>query len=131
MTERQTADPVFFAIAHPVRRDILDLALARDEVPIGALRTELGLTAPALSQHLRTLEAAGLIAIRRAGRRGFVRATPEPLIAIVDWMLRFRGRWSSTLDRLGAYLDGDLEPPLEHPGRRAATPVRSDRSEEA
>lgn len=124
MTERQTAEPVFFAIAHPVRREILDRALDAGEIGIAELRVALGVTGPALSQHLRTLEDAGLIAIRRDGRHGFVRATPEPLITIVDWMVRFRATWASQLDRLGAFLDGDLDNVARHPG-----PAPSDRSD--
>jgi DNA-binding transcriptional ArsR family regulator len=57
---------VFEAIAQPKRREILRL-LASGELPAGAIAARFAVTQPAISQHLRVLREAGLVAERREG----------------------------------------------------------------
>ncbi len=102
---RQESDPLVLAIAHPTRRRILELALETGEVEVSRLRAELELTFPALSQHLRVLREAGLLADRRAGRNVVYRLTPEPLLELVGWLRGFEAAWTAHLDRLGTYLE--------------------------
>jgi DNA-binding transcriptional ArsR family regulator len=99
------SDPLVLAIAHPTRRRILELALETGEVEVARLRTELDLTFPALSQHLRVLREAGLLSGRREGRTAVYRLTPEPLLELVAWLRGFEAAWASHLDRLGTYLE--------------------------
>jgi hypothetical protein len=73
------------------------------------------MSAPAVSQHLRVLEDAGLVAIRKAGRRRFYKLDPAPLRDVVTWADAFAAYFSARLDDLGAYLD------------RAATAAGADR----
>ncbi len=64
------------AIAEPRRRDILRLVLD-DEMSAGEIAAHFDVTRPAISQHLRVLEEAGLVAARREGRRRMYRWRPE------------------------------------------------------
>jgi DNA-binding transcriptional ArsR family regulator len=69
---------VFEAIAQPTRREILRL-LADDELSAGSVASHFAVTQPAISQHLKVLREAGLVAERREGTRRLYRVRPEGL----------------------------------------------------
>lgn len=98
------APDVFHAIADPNRRRLLDL-LGDEERCVRDLVPHLGITFGAVSQHLRVLRDAGLVAHRKQGRHRFYRATPEALAAVHRWTERYRAFWERRLERLGRYLD--------------------------
>jgi len=95
---------VFHAIAHPARRAMLT-ALRHGEHTASQLAAPFAMSAPAVSQHLRVLEDAGLVAIRKAGRRRFYKLDPAPLRDVVTWADAFAAYFAARLDDLGAYLD--------------------------
>jgi len=65
------------AFANPVRLRMLDL-LAKREYSVSGLQSELGITAPNVSQHLTILKAAGVVTTRRSGKQMFCSlAIPE------------------------------------------------------
>ncbi|TLS50887.1 winged helix-turn-helix transcriptional regulator [Paenibacillus antri] len=84
------------AIAEPRRRDIL--SLVRDgELPSSAIAARFDISAPAVSQHLKILEEAGLVVVRRAGTKryyGIRREGFEELKHYID------GFWEDSLLRL-------------------------------
>src|SRR5437867_11130753 len=69
---------VLSALAEPRRRDILRLVWRR-ELTAGAIAGELPVSFSAVSQHLKVLRDAGLVEVRRDGRRRWYRADPERL----------------------------------------------------
>ncbi len=85
------------AIAEPRRREIL--RLVRDaELPAGAIAAHFAdVTRPAVSQHLRTLREAGLVAERREGTRRLYRARPQGLAGLREFLDQF---WDERLDVL-------------------------------
>lgn len=112
---RHAADSsVFSAIADPTRRAILD-ALRQGERGASELQGRVGsdITQPAFSQHLAVLRRAGLVEMRREGRRRIYRVDAEPLSEVTDWALGWiewsadqEGvQWDAALGRLAGYLD--------------------------
>lgn len=99
---------VFKAIADPTRRAILE-GLAEGEQPATAFLDQFAISQPALSQHLKVLRAAGLVDVRRDGRRRLYRLRAEPLRLVHDWAAHFERFWNDRLDRLGAWLDAHPE----------------------
>ncbi len=101
-------DRVFHALADPTRRAVLG-RLSRGPASVGALQAEAapGITAPALSKHLRVLEGAGLLRQERRGRVRLCRLEPEALAAAEAWMEETRRFWSTRLDELAALLEDD------------------------
>ncbi len=97
----------FEVIADPVRRRILEL-LVDGEQPSGALteviRSEFGISQPAVSQHLRVLRDSGYASVRAEGTRRLYAVEPAPLREIDEWMDRFRSFWTQRLDALGTEL---------------------------
>ena len=66
-------DDTLRAIAEPRRREILRL-VSHEEHSVGEIASHFDVTRPAISQHLRVLEDAGLVTLRREGRRSMYRA---------------------------------------------------------
>jgi DNA-binding transcriptional ArsR family regulator len=103
MRPTRNAD-VFDAIAHPARRAIL-LALKTGEQAASDLAAPFDMTFPAISQHLRLLEDAALVSVRREGRRRLYRLEPKPLANVAGWVEEFSAFFDQRLDALGEYLD--------------------------
>lgn len=81
------------AIAEPHRREILRL-IRDDELPAGEIAARFDLTRPAISQHLKVLEEAGLVSVRRDGTRRLYRARPEGLAEVRAYL---DGFWEGRL----------------------------------
>ena len=102
---RPTQDnDVFHAIAHPARRAIL-LSLKGGEQAATDLAVPFRMTLSAVSQHLRVLEEAELVSVRKDGRHRYYRLEPAPLRDVVGWIDEFAAYCSERLDALGDYLD--------------------------
>jgi DNA-binding transcriptional ArsR family regulator len=95
---------VFHAIAHPARRQIL-LTLKGGERGAGELAGPFRMTFGAISQHLRVLEDAELVSVRRQGRQRLYRLRAEPLGDVAEWIDEFAAYFGQRLDALGDYLD--------------------------
>ncbi|HEY0314270.1 MAG TPA: metalloregulator ArsR/SmtB family transcription factor [Allosphingosinicella sp.] len=96
-------DAQFAALADPARRAIL-ARLARGEATVTELQRPLGISQPAVSRHLRLLEAAGLIEQSRAAQARPRRLKPEGLDAARLWIEELRNLWGDSFDRLEAFL---------------------------
>ena len=95
---------MFEVLVEPHRRRILDL-LRGGEQTVGDLVSELGLSQPGVSKHLRVLRQAGLVEVRADGQRRRYRLRTEPLREIDEWLAPYRAAWSRRLDVLEAHLD--------------------------
>lgn len=99
---------VFAALAHPVRRQILD-RLAVEEESVTQLAAPFEMTRPAISQHLRILKDVGLVVEERHGREHYYRLQPQRLIEVRDWLRKYDHFWRSHLSDLGEYLERNHE----------------------
>jgi DNA-binding transcriptional ArsR family regulator len=125
-TAQHATEDVFSAIAHPLRRRLLDL-LAEGEQPVNRLAVPFEVSRPAISQHLRVLLEVGLVSERRSGRERRYRLHPDRLGDVRDWLATYDRFWEERLSALGAHLD--REPPAPRRGARqsggAAPPAGS------
>jgi DNA-binding transcriptional ArsR family regulator len=85
MSEMDVA-AVVRALADPTRRDIFERIVRADEITVVELTRGSFVSQPAVSQHLRALKEAGLIAERREGRNAHYRAEPRGLAPLIDWL---------------------------------------------
>lgn len=95
---------VFQALADPSRRAIFE-SLTRGEVAVKDLTLRIGISQPAVSQHLAALKEAGLVAGRREGRRVYYRAEPRGIKPLINWISHYRAFWAEHLDRLERLLE--------------------------
>lgn len=94
----------FEVVAEPTRRRILDLLLA-GERPVGDLVTDLAMSQPGVSRHLRVLRNAGLVKSRTEAQRRLYSINPGPLAELDAWLAPYRRLWAGRLDQLAAHLD--------------------------
>ena len=93
----------FDVLGDPVRRRLLEL-LADGEQSAGALtdviRSELGISQPAVSQHLKVLRESGFATVRPEGARRLYALDPAPLAQVDEWLHPFKRFWEQRLDAL-------------------------------
>jgi len=98
-----TTSDVFNAVAEANRRDILDTLIAGEKA-VGAIVTDLSMSQPQVSKHLRVLSEVGLVTSRAEGRRRLYRLEPEHLRPFHEWLAKYEQAWSDRLDRMDDYL---------------------------
>ncbi len=92
------------AIAEPRRQEILRLVWT-DERAAGDIHRALGdVTVGAVSQHLKVLAEAGLVAVRRDGRHRYYRARRAALGPFRKWLEQM---WADKLGELAALAEGE------------------------
>lgn len=91
-------DPVWKALANPIRRRILDLLREGPLTTTDLSDAFADLSRFAVMQHLRVLVDAELVTIRRSGRRRYNHLNPVPIQRIHDrWVSRYRRHWAEAL----------------------------------
>jgi DNA-binding transcriptional ArsR family regulator len=98
-----TTSDVFNAIADAHRREVLD-ALMAGEKAVGAIVTDLSMSQPQVSKHLRVLSEVGLVTCRADGRRRLYRLEPACLRPLHEWLAKYEQVVNDRLDRLDDYL---------------------------
>lgn len=93
MTDFAAVDTVLRALADPTRRAVYERVVGAEEITVAELTHGSGVTQGAVSQHLKSLKLAGLVAERPEGRRVFYRAQPEGLAPLADWMSHYGIFW--------------------------------------
>jgi len=109
-------DAAFGAMADPTRRAIL-ARLAQGEATVMELAEPFQMTQPAISQHLKVLEDAGLITSRVVGTKRPRRLVREGIDAIDQWMAMLRKGMEKSYDRLDGVLAA-MESEKKRKGRR-------------
>src|SRR5690242_15583655 len=103
MARSSTTTDVFNAIGDANRRDILDTLIAGEKA-VGAIVTDLSLSQPQVSKHLRVLSEVGLVRCRAEGRRRLYSLEPAHLQPFHEWLAKYEQAWNERLDRMGDYL---------------------------
>ena len=90
---------VAYAIADPVRRQILELLRDRS-LAAGEIAGCFRISRPAVSRHLRVLRECGLIVHEVRGREWFYRLDTSALRPLESWLASLHDRWAGPLDAL-------------------------------
>ena len=109
MIETATIDTVMRALSDPTRRAVFERIVGSEEISVGELTRGSGVTQGAVSQHLKALKLAGLVAERPEGRSVYYRAEPEGLGPLVDWMDHYAVFWRERLADLRTLLQ-EIDP---------------------
>ncbi len=101
-------DKVFKALADPTRRRLLDSLRASGGQSLGSLCRNLDMTRQAVTQHLRRLEDANLVATFRRGREKLHYLNPVPIHEIYQrWIQHFERQRLDALHDLKTRVEGD------------------------
>jgi DNA-binding transcriptional ArsR family regulator len=103
-------ESVFEIIAEPNRRAILSL-LVSSEQSVGEIESQLRMTQPTVSKHLRVLREAGFVESTVDAQRRLYRLKPKPFQEVDAWLEQFRRFWSDHVDALERHLDRIEESP--------------------
>lgn len=96
-------DAAFSALADPTRRAIL-ARLAAGETTVNDLVARFDLTQPAISQHLKVLEDAGLVTHRVDGTKRPRRLAEAGIDAMDEWLEMLRKAMDANYRRLDKVL---------------------------
>jgi DNA-binding transcriptional ArsR family regulator len=103
--QTQPVDTVMRALADPTRRAVFERIARASEINVADLTRASGVTQGAVSQHLKSLKLAGLVAERPEGRKIYYRAKPEGLAPLFDWLGHYEIFWRDRLDALRILLE--------------------------
>ena len=106
-------DRTLAALADPNRRRVVEV-LSRGPRAAGELAREAGLSAPAMSRHLKTLRQSGLVEESHPQFDARVRIyalRPEPMADLLRWLEEAERMWSEQLLALKAHLEKAPPPP--------------------
>jgi DNA-binding transcriptional ArsR family regulator len=104
MIQAANVDAVMRALADPTRRAVFERIARSEEINVAELTRASGVTQGAVSQHLRSLKQAGLVAERPQGRNVFYRAKPEGLAPLFDWLSHYDAFWRDRFANLRTLL---------------------------
>lgn len=92
-------DAVFFALADPTRRAILE-RLAQGEATVGTVAAPHDMAMPSISKHVKVLERAGLVRRRVTGREHWLSIAPEGFRSPTEWFTHYQQFWAGSVERL-------------------------------
>lgn len=95
---------VMRALADPTRRSLFERVAGSREITVVELTRGSGVTQGAISQHLKSLKQAGLVAERAEGRNVYYRADPKGLAPLVEWMDHYGVFWRESFLNLRTLL---------------------------
>jgi DNA-binding transcriptional ArsR family regulator len=107
MAASAAIDQTLAALADPLRRRTVDL-LAQRPRAAGELARELDISAPAMSRHLRTLKASGIVEESHPEFDARVRIyalRPEPMVHLLRWLEESERLWSAQLLAFKAHIE--------------------------
>jgi DNA-binding transcriptional ArsR family regulator len=116
MTASARIDRIFSALGDPTRRAIVQ-RLALGEATVTELARPFAISLPAISRHLRVLEAAALVRQERDGQFRRCRLDAEGLQAAAEWLDFYRHFWGESLDRLDEHLKSSVPRAPQAKGR--------------
>ena len=102
------ANDTFKALAHPLRRDIVE-RLSGGMATVGEVGRDFRVAKPTISRHLKMLEDAGVVIRVIDGRTHRLALRPEALAEASDWIESQRTRWERLFDVVDTYLEEQTE----------------------
>jgi DNA-binding transcriptional ArsR family regulator len=104
LNQVESLDLMFQALADGTRRAMLE-RLGRGSASVSELAVPFAMSLPAVVQHLKVLEQAGLVRTEKIGRVRTCTLDAGALSRAEQWIAERRAGWEKRLDRLGALLD--------------------------
>lgn len=99
--------PVFAALADPVRRQLLEDLATYSPRTATQLAERYPQTRQGILKHLNVLEDAGLVSVHQHGREKRYTLTPAPLSDLDRWIEQLNATWDQRLARLKALVENE------------------------
>jgi DNA-binding transcriptional ArsR family regulator len=101
LNQPASLDSLYAALADPSRRAMIE-RLARGPASVSELAQPFAMSLPAVVQHLKVLEGAGIVQSEKRGRVRTCRLDRAAMDRAEGWLAARRSEWESRLDRLDA-----------------------------
>lgn len=106
-------DITLAALADPTRRRVVDLLRERP-LRAGEMAARVGVSRPAMSNHLKALRSSGLVDVALSeedGRARSYRLRPERLVALRGWLGELEDHWTQQLESFREHVERGGEEP--------------------
>ena len=108
---------VFYALADPTRRKILELLARQGELSASQIYAQFTVSSPAISQHLKVLRQAGLVKMEKHAQQRLYTINPETVLELEDWSKQLTQQWNQRLDALDTLLKVEKEQEDKNKGK--------------
>lgn len=95
---------VFYALAEPRRRRIVEILAAKGQLSATDISNNFEISPQAISQHLKVLLDSGLLLMHRKAQQRIYGINPGQMIEMDEWMRNTLRMWEVRLDRLDRVL---------------------------
>ncbi|HEY1222128.1 MAG TPA: metalloregulator ArsR/SmtB family transcription factor [Acidimicrobiales bacterium] len=106
--KRSRLDEVFYALADPTRRSIVEKTFQRD-YSISELARQFPMSFAAVQKHVAVLERAELVSKRRHGREQIVRSNVAAIRRAEKFLGRYEELWRHRIEQMSGILDEDTK----------------------
>jgi DNA-binding transcriptional ArsR family regulator len=93
-------EELWFAIAEPSRRKLIDVLLLKGEATASRLADDVPFTRQAVRKHLAILKRAGLVTERKTGKEVRFSLSPEGLSVAAQELAQAATRWDERLQKI-------------------------------
>ena len=99
---------VFSALADPTRRKIIEMLADEGQLPAAEIAAHFPFSAPAISQHLKVLQKAGLVSVEKRAQQRIYRINPQAMLELEDWVRQLNQLWNRRFDTLETLLEEEI-----------------------
>ena len=105
---------IFYALADPTRRKILELLASRGQLSATEIYANFTVSPPAISQHLKILREADLVKMEKHAQQRLYQINPQSVLGLEDWSRQLAQLWNKRLDALDELLKVEKEKNLRN-----------------
>ncbi len=106
-TLRAARQQLFYALADPKRRTIMELLASNGQMSATEIYGNFTVSHPAVSQHLRVLREAELVRLEKDAQRHIYSLNPRGMREVEGWLSELTELWSQRFERLDDVLESE------------------------
>ena len=96
---------MFYALAPPIRREILRIIASRGKIPAADIIKQCSVSGAAISQHLKVLREANLVKVEKKAQQRIYQINVDGLLEINTWTLQLTNLWNERFEKLDNLLE--------------------------
>ena len=104
---RKARQRLFYALAEPTRRDIIELLASNGQLSATDISDNFAVSAPAISQHLKVLREANFVRVEKRAQQRIYRINPEAMSEIEGWVQEMTKQWNARFNVLDKILEAE------------------------
>src|SRR5438128_5151095 len=104
---RTARQRVFYALAEPTRRDIIELLASNGQLSATDISNNFAVSAPAISQHLKVLREANFVRVEKRAQQRIYRINPEAMSEVEEWVQEMTKQWNARFNVLDKILEAE------------------------